>query len=94
MRFIWDPKKNRANKAKHGVSFELAALVFDDPLAHNVLDPCETEERWITMGLVGGKVMIMVAHTIEEKEGEEWARIISARRATPRERRRYEEQEQ
>ena len=93
MRVVWDPKKNRANKAKHGISFELAALVFEDPLAHSVPDPRHTEERWRTMGLVAGKVMIMVAHTVEEKEGEEWVRIISARRATPHERKRYEEEE-
>jgi hypothetical protein len=42
MRFVWDEKKAKSNKAKHGVSFELARLVFDDPCAVSVPDDCET----------------------------------------------------
>jgi len=52
------------------------------------------EERWQTLGLMAGAVVVLVAHTAEEKEGEEVIRIISARKATPRERKIYEKQGQ
>ena len=92
MQFDWDDEKNEANQAKHGVSFELASYVFDDPLQRSVLDPCEYEERWQTIGVAKDLVTILVVHTITEIEGEEeLVRIISARRATPHERRAYEE---
>ena len=95
MQFDWDDEKNRANLAKHGVSFELASYVFDDPLHHSVLDPCEYEERWQTIGVAKNLVTILVVHTITEIEGEEeLMRIISARLATAHERRAYEESQQ
>jgi len=51
MYFEWDERKNRANQAKHGLSFETAALVFEDPNAISVLDRVvEGEERWRTLG--------------------------------------------
>ena len=53
--------------------------------------PGPTRQRWQTMGLVGGMVVILVAHTFLEQDGEEVIRIISARKATPHERRIYEE---
>lgn len=89
--FEWDPAKARANLAKHGVDFETAILVFDDPFAlveHDVrsLD----EERWRTMGLVRGVLLLLVAHTIRDDGDIEVIRIISARRTDPSERRRYE----
>jgi uncharacterized protein len=92
MRFTWDEEKNRRNLAKHGVSFERAALVFDDPNIVSILDDFESEERWLAMGLVNGVVVIVVVHTVEEQsnENEEEIRIISARKATRRERERYE----
>ena len=92
MEFDWDDEKNAANFAKHGVSFELASYVFDDPLQHSVLDPCEYEERWQTIGVAKNVMTILVVHTITEIEGEEeLIRIISARLATAHERRAYEE---
>lgn len=92
MQFDWDDEKNEANLAKHGVSFELASYVFDDPLHHSVLDPCEDEERWRTIGVAKNLVTILVVHTITEIEGEEeLVRVISARLATAHERRAYEE---
>lgn len=92
MQFDWDDEKNGANLAKHGVSFELASYVFDDPLHHSVLDPYEYEERWRTIGIAKNVMTILVVHTITEIEGEEeLIRIISARLATARERRAYEE---
>jgi uncharacterized DUF497 family protein len=92
MQFDWDDEKNQANLAKHGVSFELASYVFDDPLHHSVLDPCEHEERWRTIGVARDLMIILVVHTITEIEGEEeLIRVISARLATAHERRAYEE---
>jgi len=92
MRFTWDDAKSRANKAKHGVSFELARRVFDDPNHLSIQDRHEGgEERWQTLGLVGHVAILLVAHTYEEDDGEEVVRIISARKATKAERRRYDE---
>ncbi|HYX67524.1 MAG TPA: BrnT family toxin [Terriglobales bacterium] len=95
MEFDWDDDKNQANQAKHGVSFELASYVFDDPLHDSVLDPCEYEERWLTIGVAKNRTTILVVHTVTEIEGEEeLIRIISARLATAHERRAYEESQQ
>ncbi|MHB8405674.1 MAG: BrnT family toxin [Gammaproteobacteria bacterium] len=91
MRFEWDPRKDRANRAKHGVSFEIARRVFDDPRHLSVQDrQVAGEERWRTLGLVGGVVVLLAAHTCREEDGEEVVRIISARKATRLERRIYE----
>ena len=94
MRWTWDDNKDRANQRKHRLSFETAQLVFDDPLAAHRPDPGSDEERWHTIGMVGG-VVIIVAHTWPEPQvagqGEMVGRIISARKATPYERRAYEE---
>lgn len=93
MRFVWDEVKNRVNKRKHGVSFETAKLVFDDPLHLSVFDGHDHgEERWRTLGLVGPVVILLVVHTHAEQNGEEIVRIISARKATRHERARYEEE--
>ena len=63
MRFAWDPEKARANLAKHGVAFEDAAEVFADVLARSVQDRHEAgEERWQTLGMVQGVVLLLVAH--------------------------------
>jgi uncharacterized DUF497 family protein len=92
MRFEWDEKKNESNKAKHGISFELARQVFDDPLHLSIQDRAENgEERWQTLGIVGGVVVLLVAHTWREDGGQDVVRMISARKATKQERRRYEE---
>jgi uncharacterized DUF497 family protein len=92
MRVEWDEVKGRSNLSKHGVSFETAQLVFDDPHHLSIRDrDVDGEERWQTFGLVGEVVLLLVAHTWSERDGEEMVRIISARRATARERRRYEQ---
>jgi uncharacterized protein len=92
MVFGWDEWKNRRNRAKHGVSFEAATLVFDDPHAIGVPDHTEEgEERWRTVGIAAGVVPLLVVHTHREEGGEEYIRIISARKATPQERKIYEE---
>ena len=93
MRWTWDEDKNRINTQKHGLSFETAQLVFDDPLMAHRPDPHEGEERWHTIGMIEG-VVVIVAHTwpIPEPEtGVAVGRIISARKATAHERRTYEE---
>ena len=95
MRFEWDVRKDRRNRLKHGISFAGARLVFDDSRAVSLLDRVvEGEPRWQTLGLAGGIVILVVAHTLREEDGEEIVRIISARKATPRERRIYEGQAQ
>ncbi|MGA2326166.1 MAG: BrnT family toxin [Bryobacteraceae bacterium] len=92
MRFLWDEAKNRRNRAKHKVSFETARLVFDDPCALSMQDRvAEGEERWQTLGLAGGAVVLLVAHTYMVEGDEEVIRIISARKATARERKVYAE---
>ncbi len=93
MLFEWDEEKSRQNLAKHKVSFERARFIFDDPHNVSVQDDCETEERWRTMGLVNGVVVLIVVHTVEERDHEEVIRIISARKATPSERETYGEHE-
>lgn len=94
MRIEWDSAKSESNKAKHGIAFERAQLVFDDPCCvtfpERVVDG---EERWHAIGLIAGIVIIVVVHTYraEASEGKsnEAVRIISARRATRREREIY-----
>ena len=90
--FEWDPVKADRNLKKHGVGFGEAAFVFDDPLCISEQDRVENgEERWQTIGTVGGCLLLLVAHTVHlEEEDIEVVRIISARRADKNERRRYE----
>ena len=93
MRFDWDERKNRQNRSKHGISFETARVVFEDPYAISIQDRhANGEERWQTIGRVGHAVILLVAHTYgDDKEAEEVIRIISARKATPKEREVYEQ---
>jgi uncharacterized DUF497 family protein len=97
MRFDWDDDKNAENKRKHSLSFELAAEVFDDPF-HVVTEDqvVDGERRFWALGRLQNLVVIVVVHTYFEIRGEEGleegVRIISARKATPRERGFYEEE--
>ena len=93
MHFEWDEDKDSRNLVKHGVSFETARLVFDDPRAINLQDRHENgEERWQTLGAIGQTVVLLVAHTYrEDGVGEEIIRVVSARKATHKERRLYEQ---
>ncbi len=98
MEFTWDDQKNRANQQKHGISFETAILVFDDPLSVSTQDrEVDGEPRCQTIGMVNGIHMLLVAHTLDvdldrgldRDDDEEVIRILSARKATRRERRIY-----
>ncbi len=92
MNITWDANKNRINCAKHKIDFATAALVFADPLARSEQDRIVAgEERWRTLGMAGGMVLILVAHTYSDTDGEETIRIISARKATKQERKLYEQ---
>ncbi len=97
-RFEWDPAKAASNLRKHRVSFGAAMRVFTDPCALTEQDRIEGgERRWQTLGMVEGHVLLLVAHTIDEDKDEdgepiEIIRIISARRADRKERRRYEQE--
>jgi uncharacterized DUF497 family protein len=97
IRFEWDEAKNLSNRRKHGVTLEEASHVFRDPLYVSVQDRVEGGElRWQTLGLVEDLLLLTVAHTVrEERDDGTWVdviRIISARHATRKERRRYEDE--
>lgn len=88
--FEWDSRKARSNLAKHGVAFERATTIFGDPRSLTILDPehSRAEQRFITLGKALGDKLLVVVHT---DRGDN-IRIISARRANPRERKFYEEE--
>lgn len=90
--FSWDEEKNESNRKKHGVGFEMAQFVFNDPLHISRQDRVENgEQRWQTMGIVGSVALLLVAHTWQVTEdNSEHIRIISARRATRMEKIVYE----
>lgn len=90
--FEWDDQKAKINYRKHGIRFEEAARVFDDPFAVSKQNRIENgEQRWQTIGMTGSCLLLLVAHTVcFEEEGIEVVRIISARRVDRKERRRYE----
>ena len=92
VQFEWDEIKDRRNIAKHGVGFEEARRVFSDP--HVIIRQdrvVEGEERWHAIGYVNR--VLLVVHTIREEGVGAVIRIISARKATPAERKLYEETE-
>jgi uncharacterized DUF497 family protein len=88
MRVIWDVKKAAVNLRNHGVEFSHAATVFDDPMAVTIEDTRHGVQRFFTVGsdLLGRILVVVYAYF-----GEEEIRLISARKATPKERRVYEE---
>ena len=93
MRFEWDAVKAEGNRKKHGVSFETAVRVFADPFALTEQDRVEAyEQRWQTLGMVDGLTLLLVAHIDREEDGADVIRIISARRASGKERKRYEQE--
>jgi uncharacterized DUF497 family protein len=88
--FEWDPAKAGTNLRKHGVSFEEAKSVFYDEYARQFFDNehSDTEERFIMLGLSDRSRILVVCHC--ECSDEEVIRLISARKATSRERKHYE----
>lgn len=90
--FGWDLFKAKHNAVKHGVTFEEAATVFGDPLSLTIDDPAHsaTESRFVTVGVSARRRLLVVVHADRGRR----IRIISARRATPRERRTYAQNEQ
>jgi len=89
MDFDWDRKKAARNLENHKVSFEEATTVFGDPLAITFPDPDHAagEERWLTFGISSPGRLLVVSHTERRLK----VRLISARSATRRERKIYEE---
>jgi len=90
MVFEWDEEKDEINKRKHGLSFKDAKYVFADPFAISRNDYTEKEPRRQIMGHIGGSLLVLVVYAMRNKQGEEVFRIISARKATTAERRKYE----
>jgi len=93
--FEWDPQKARANRLKHGVSFEEAATAFADPdgldgedLEHSLIEP-----RRLRLAKSALRRVLVIAYTTRRRGDEEITRIISARRAGRKERKRYETKE-
>ncbi|MFZ1060538.1 MAG: BrnT family toxin [Candidatus Rokuibacteriota bacterium] len=87
MEFEWDPRKAAANLRKHGIDFADAGTVLYDEFAITVPEDRANEERFVTMGMDAlGRVLVVVYTWRGDR-----ARLISARQATKRERREYEE---
>jgi len=84
--FVWDERKDRQNQKKHGVSFEEAQSVFFDDAAREFFDPdhSEDEERFLLVGRSYRLRVLLICHCYRESESV--IRIISARRATNKER--------
>jgi len=89
LRFVWDPKKDETNQKKHGVSFDEAQTVFFDENAIEFYDPdnSDEEDRFLLLGLSFRLRVLVVCHC--HRESQEVIRIISARKATRKERSHY-----
>ena len=90
--FEWDERKAKQNIRKHGVSFEEAATVFGDQFSITIYDPLhsEDEDRFVILGMSSKNPLLVVVHT----ERGDKIRIISARKATKKERKQYESNEE
>ena len=90
--FEWDEKKAKQNIKKHGISFEEAATVFGDPFSITIYDPLHSknEDRFVILGMSNKSRLLLVVHT----DRGDIARIISARKATTKERMQYENNEE
>jgi uncharacterized protein len=89
MRFDWDENKAVSNRSKHGVSFEEAKTVFDDPLYVDFYDPAHSDEedRYLIVGESSQRRLLIASYT----ERGNLIRLISAREVTRTERKVYEE---
>jgi uncharacterized protein len=86
LRFEWDPAKAESNLRSHGVDFELA-ITEQDRIEGG-------EYRWQTLGMVEGNLLLLVAHVDRDEDDVPVVRIVSARVATPKERRHYAQDRQ
>jgi uncharacterized DUF497 family protein len=89
LRFSWDDRKDKANKKKHGISFDEAQTVFFDDNAIEFYDPehSENENRFIMLGISYRLRVLVVCHCLRDNDKE--IRIISARKATKKEQKVY-----
>lgn len=89
--FEWDRRKAESNLRKHGISFDEASMVFGDPLGLLMPDPdhSQEEDRYVLLGVSNQRRLLVVSFA----ERSPRTRLISARRATRKERRRYEEED-
>jgi len=89
LQFEWDPEKARSNVQKHGVTFDEASTAFRDPLSATIPDPLhsEDEDRFVLIGYSHRERLLVIVHTYRSHR----IRLISARPATKRERRRHED---
>jgi uncharacterized DUF497 family protein len=87
LHFEWNPRKDRANQTKHGISFEEARTAFYDENARVSVDPDHDEDRFILLGFSTALRLLVVCHCY--RESDEVIRIISARRATRKEQNEY-----
>ncbi len=87
MEYLWDPAKGKANYLKHGVEFSEAVISLEDPYSLHIVDPeCFDEERFIALGIDSlGRILVTVYSYHEDT-----VRIISSRKASPRERKHYQ----
>jgi uncharacterized protein len=91
LRFDWDEQKNKSNRTKHGIWFEEARSVFADPHGRLFYDPehSESEDQFILLGMSSAARILVVVHCY--RNSDPVARLISARKATRKEIRFYEE---
>lgn len=89
MEFEWDENKAKQNLSKHGVSFEEAKTIFDDPLYVDFYDPdhSENEERYLIVGQSNRERILILSYTERGNK----IRLISAREVTPQEKKAYEQ---
>jgi uncharacterized DUF497 family protein len=87
LEFEWDPKKAETNLRKHGVEFVDAVIVLDDERAITLPDDHPSEERYLTFGMDAQGRVLALSYAVNRST----IRIISARKATPRERAQYED---
>jgi len=92
MKFEWDKNKEKLNMQKHGITFEQASYVFADKFALSSYDDehSTNEDRWVLLGKSLNETLLLVVHTFKNDEGIEFVRIISARKATKKEKVEYQ----
>ncbi|MBI3813814.1 MAG: BrnT family toxin [Nitrospinae bacterium] len=93
--FDWDPNKAKANRKKHGIVFEQASPIFLDSRMIAVFDGehSEHEDRWVTIGIDRNGILLVVVHTFQQVDADYCRiRIISARKATGKELKQYQEE--